>query len=50
LYLIQILPGKLAFYARVLKSVAYVALVCKAADEIRITIFLQVPQIKGKEK
>jgi hypothetical protein len=32
-----ILPGKLTFYGRILKSIVRVALVCKAADEI-ITI------------
>jgi hypothetical protein len=40
LYLTQILPGKLAFYGRVLKLIACVALVRKAADEIKITIFV----------
>jgi hypothetical protein len=39
LYLTQFLLGKLTFYGRVLKSIACVALVRKAADEIRITIF-----------
>jgi hypothetical protein len=38
LYLSQFLPGKLTFYGKVLKSVARVALLRKAADEIRITI------------
>jgi hypothetical protein len=37
-YLKQFLPGKLTFCCRVLKSVAYVALVRKEDDEIRITI------------
>jgi hypothetical protein len=41
LYLTHFLPGKLAFYGRDLKSVAYVALVRKAADEIRIIIFFK---------
>jgi hypothetical protein len=40
LYLTQFLPGKLAFYGRVLKSTACLAVVGKAADEIRITIYL----------
>jgi hypothetical protein len=39
LYQTQFLPGKLTFYGRVLKSVAFVALVPSQADEIRITIF-----------
>jgi hypothetical protein len=34
----EFLPRKLTFYGRVLKSIACVALVQKAADEIRITI------------
>jgi hypothetical protein len=34
-----LLPGKLTFYGRVLKSIACVALEHKAAEEIRITIF-----------
>jgi hypothetical protein len=41
LYLTQFLPGKLTFYGRVLKSIACVALVRKAADEIKITIYFQ---------
>jgi hypothetical protein len=40
LYLRQFLPEKLTFY-RVLKSIACVALVRKAADEIRTTIFFK---------
>jgi hypothetical protein len=39
LYLTQFLPGKLVFYGMVLKPIACVAIVLKAADEIRITIF-----------
>jgi hypothetical protein len=39
LYLTQFLSGNLALYGRVLKSVPYLALVRKAADEITITIF-----------
>jgi hypothetical protein len=39
LYLTEFLPGKLTFYGRVLKSIACVALACKAADEIIMTIF-----------
>jgi hypothetical protein len=39
LYLIQFLPGKLTFFDRVLKTIACVALVRKAADEIIIEIF-----------
>jgi hypothetical protein len=39
-YLTQFLPGKLTVYGRVLKSVARVVLVRKAADEIRIVTFL----------
>jgi hypothetical protein len=37
---------KLTFYGRVLKSIAYVTLVHKAADEIRITIFFKSFGIK----
>jgi hypothetical protein len=37
LYLTQFLPVKLTFYGRISKSVACVALVGAAADEIRIT-------------
>jgi hypothetical protein len=37
----QFLPEKFTFYGKVSKSVAYVALVRKAADEIRITIFIK---------
>jgi hypothetical protein len=43
----QFLPGKLTLFGRVLKSVAYVALVRKAADEISITIFFQI--LRSKE-
>jgi hypothetical protein len=39
LYLTQFLPRKLTIYGRVLKSIACVALVCKAAVKIRIMIF-----------
>jgi hypothetical protein len=39
LLLRQFLPGKFIFYGRVLKSVTCVALVCKAADKIRIPLF-----------
>jgi hypothetical protein len=47
LYLAQFLPGKLTFYGRVLKLIACVALVRKAADEIRITIsFSNFSEIK----
>jgi hypothetical protein len=41
LYLTQFLPGKHEFCGRVLKSIACMALVHKAADEIRITIFFK---------
>jgi hypothetical protein len=41
LYLTQFLPGKLTFYDRVLKRISCVALVPKAADEIKITIFFK---------
>jgi hypothetical protein len=40
LYLAQFLPTNLLFYGRVLKSIADVALVRKAADDIIITIRL----------
>jgi hypothetical protein len=47
LYLTQFLPEKHTFYSRVLKLIACMALVCKAADEkIRIMIF-QI--LQGKE-
>jgi hypothetical protein len=39
---------KLTFYGRVLKSVACVALVRKAADEIRITIYFLNPAEERK--
>jgi hypothetical protein len=35
----QFLPEKHTFYGKVSKSIVCVALVCKAADKIRITIF-----------
>jgi hypothetical protein len=38
LYLTQFLPAKLKFYGRVLMSIACVALVFKAAAEMRVTI------------
>jgi hypothetical protein len=37
----KFLNGKLIYYGRVLKSTERVALVRKAADEIRITIFFK---------
>jgi hypothetical protein len=40
-YLTQFLLRKLTIYDRVLKSIACVALVRKAADEIRIAIFFK---------
>jgi hypothetical protein len=43
----EILPGKLTFYSRVLKSIACVAIVRNAADEIKITIFFQI--LRNKE-
>jgi hypothetical protein len=45
--LTQILHGKLTFYCTVLKLVAGVALVRKTADEIRITISVQI--LRSKE-
>jgi hypothetical protein len=42
----QFLPEKHTFYDKVLKSVAYMALVCKAEDETRITIFLKSFTVK----
>jgi hypothetical protein len=42
----QFLPRKLTFYGMVLKSIACVALVHKAADKIRITIFFKSSRIK----
>jgi hypothetical protein len=39
MYLTQVLPGKLTLDGRVLRSIACVVLLHKAADEIRITIF-----------
>jgi hypothetical protein len=42
-----ILPGKLTFYGRVLKSIACVPPVCKAADEIKVTFFFQI--LRSKE-
>jgi hypothetical protein len=48
LCLTQFLPGKLTFYGRILKSVAPVTLVRKAADEIRITIFSNHSEQKKK--
>jgi hypothetical protein len=39
LYLTHFIPGKLILYGRVLKPVACVLLLHKAADEIRITSF-----------
>jgi hypothetical protein len=46
LYLTQYLPEKLTFYGTVFKSVACVAIVRKAADEIRITIFFKSIGVK----
>jgi hypothetical protein len=46
LYLTQFLPRKLTFYGRVLKSIACVALVRKAADEMRIKISFKSLGIK----
>jgi hypothetical protein len=48
LYLTQFLPTELRFYGRVLKPVASVALVRKAANEIRITIFFS-DSYRGKK-
>jgi hypothetical protein len=39
----RFLSGTLVFYGRVLKPVACVALVRKAAKEMRITIFFSKP-------
>jgi hypothetical protein len=51
LYLAQSLPAKLTFYYRKsLKSVAYVALVHKAAEEIRITNFFKYIGVKKISK
>jgi hypothetical protein len=41
LYLTQFLLEKLTYYGRVLMSIACVALVRKAANDIRITIFFK---------
>jgi hypothetical protein len=46
LYPTQCLPVKLTFYGTVLKSIACVALVRKAADEIKITIFFKSLGVK----
>jgi hypothetical protein len=40
------LPGKPTLYGRVLKSVAYVALIRKAADKTIITIILKSFNVK----
>jgi hypothetical protein len=47
LYLTQFLLEKLTFYGRVLRSITCVALVHKAADEIRIKNFFKI--IRSKE-
>jgi hypothetical protein len=39
----DILTGKLASYGKAYKSIACVALVCKATDEIRIGFFFSQP-------
>jgi hypothetical protein len=48
LYLTPFLPEKLTFYGMVLKSIACVALLRKAADEIKITAFFY--KFFGKEE
>jgi hypothetical protein len=35
----QFLPRKITFYRKVSKSIACVVIVCKAVDEMRVTIF-----------